>query len=181
MAVDLAAPESSIHIQECVSSIFVPLCHSTNEQMILCQVGTIPFLARMMSSQYSCLQIPALKCLASMCFTNRFVSDTVCVTRYEMFSFNFATALAYEFYSSYEGKSLPDILTSLLSRIRDPNIQLGAARCLTYIHRSGTLPSSDNRIVYKTLPCLARLCTNDFDEDIRALAAENLAYLAEVS
>lgn len=81
MIADLAAPESTIQIQECVSSIFVPLCHSTSEQMILCQVGTIPFLARMMSSQYSCLQIPALKCLASMCFTNRFVSDTVCVTR----------------------------------------------------------------------------------------------------
>lgn len=90
------------------------------------------------------------------------------------------TSNNYENNSSYEGKSLPDILASLLSRIRDPNIQLAAARCLTYIHRSGTLAPTDSRIVFKTLPCLARLCTSEFDEDIRALAAENLAYLAEV-
>lgn len=81
---------------------------------------------------------------------------------------------------SFEGKSLPDILTSLLSRICDSEVQLSAARCLTYIHRSGTLPPSDNRIVYKTLPCLARLCTDEFKEDIRATSAETLAYLAEV-
>lgn len=51
--------------------------------MILCQAGTIPFLARMMSTQYAVLQIPALKCLASMCFTNRSVSDIVCVTKFD--------------------------------------------------------------------------------------------------
>lgn len=159
--INLASSDSSIRTQECVTSILVPLCCSYNEQMILCQAGTIPFLARMMSTQYACLQIPALKCLAAMCFTNRAVSDIVCVT-------------------NYEGKSLPDILTALLSRVRDPKIQLGAARCLTYIHRSGTLPSTDNRIECKTLPCLARLCTDEFNEDIRAISAETLAYLAEI-
>lgn len=159
--ISLASPGSSIQTQACVTNILVPLCHSYNEQMLLCQAGTIPFLARMMSTKYEILQIPALKCLASMCFTNRAVSDIVCVT-------------------SYDGKSLPDILTGLLSRIGDPNIQLAASRCLTYIHRSGTLLSTDSRIVYKTLPCLARLCTNDFNEDIRATSAETLAYLAEV-
>lgn len=40
--------------------------------------------------------------------------------------------------------------------------------------------STDPRIVYKTLPCLARLCTEEFDENIRATAAETLAYLAEI-
>ncbi|XP_055383782.1 armadillo repeat-containing protein 8-like [Condylostylus longicornis] len=161
--ISLASPDSSVQIQKSVTHILVPHCHplTYNEQMILCQAGAIPFLARMMSSNLSALQIPALKSLAAMCFTNRAVSDIVCVT-------------------SFEGVSLPDILTSLLSRILDPDIQLGAARCLTYIHRSGTLPPSDLRIVYKTLPCLARLCTDEFSEDVRATAAETLAYLVEV-
>lgn len=36
------------------------------------------------------------------------------------------------------------------------------------------------RVVFGALPCLARLCTKDMPEDIRATAAETLAYLAEV-
>lgn len=89
---------------------------------------------------------------------------------------NFDSAL-----DSYEDHSIPDLLASLTSRARIPEIQIAAARCLTYIHRSGSLVSTDPRIVYKTLPCLARLCTEEFDEDIRATSAETLAYLAEVS
>lgn len=84
-------------------------------------------------------------------------------------------------FCSYEDRSIPDLLAALTSRARIPDIQIAAARCLTYIHRSGSLCSTDARIVYKTLPCLARLCTEEFDEAIRATSAETLAYLAEVS
>lgn len=129
--------------------------------MILCQAGVIPLLARLVTTTHTILQIPALKCLAAMCFTNRAVSDIVCV-------------------ATYDDKLMPDILTALLSRARVADVQLAAARCLTYIHRSGSLSSNDHCIVYKTLPCLARLCTDEFDEDIRATSAETLAYLAEV-
>lgn len=79
------------------------------------------------------------------------------------------------------GIFLPDILASLLSRACDPDIQLDSARCLTYLHRAGTINSLDNRILYRTLPCLARLCTDEFSEEIRATSAETLAYLTEVS
>lgn len=68
-----------------------------------------------------------------------------------------------------------------MSRARDPDIQLDSARCLTYIQRSGSMSSIDPRIIYRTLPCLARLCTNDFTEEIRATSAETLAYLTEVN
>lgn len=81
---------------------------------------------------------------------------------------------------SYEENTIPNILSTLVSRARIPEIQIAASRCLTYIHRSGSLCSTDIRIVYRTLPCLARLCSEEFDEDIRATAAETLAYLAEV-
>lgn len=81
----------------------------------------------------------------------------------------------------YKDKKIVDILTSLTSRTKHAQVQLSAARTLTYIHRSGSLKSTDSKIVFKTLPTLARLCSVDYDEDIRAAAAESLAYLAEVS
>lgn len=74
----LASSENSIQCQSCVANILVPLCHSFNEQMILCHTGAIPFLARLITTDHTVLQIPALKCLAAMCFTNRTVSDVVC-------------------------------------------------------------------------------------------------------
>lgn len=68
----------------------------------------------------------------------------------------------------------------MLTRCAHPDVQLDAARCLTYLHRTGCIRSLDDRIVYRTLPCLARLCTVDFSEDVRAMAAETLAYLTEI-
>lgn len=159
--IGFATPESSIQCQSCVANILVPLCHSYNEQLMLCTAGAIPLLARLMTTQYAILQIPALKCLASMCFTNRSVSD-IAVT------------------AKYKERYLLDILTTLLSRANPVEVQLGAARCLTYLHRSGSISSTDIRIVYKTLPCLARLCADEIDVSIRATAAETLAYLAEI-
>lgn len=131
--------------------------------MNLCQAGGIPFLARLIQSEYLELQLPSLKCLAAMCFTNRPVSDIVCVT-------------------NFQGKPILDMLTGLVSRSNPPSIQLAASKCLTFIHRSGSseLKSTDSQIVYKTLPCLARLCAPDFDEAVRAEAGESLAYLAEI-
>lgn len=79
---DLASMGSTIQCQACVANILVPICHSSNEQKLLCQAGAIPFLARLMIDRYTVLQIPALKCLAAMCFTNKTVSDIVCNTRY---------------------------------------------------------------------------------------------------
>jgi len=131
--------------------------------MNLCQAGGIPFLARLIQVEYLELQLPGLKCLAAMCFTNRPVSDIVCAT-------------------AFSGKSILDFLIALVSRSKPPAVQLAASQCLTYIHRSGSssLKSDDHKIVYRTLPCLARLCAPEFDEKVRADAAESLAYLAEV-
>ncbi|XP_058119990.1 armadillo repeat-containing protein 8-like [Anopheles ziemanni] len=159
--IQIAAPKSSFSCQAYVVNIFVPLCHSSHQQKNLCQAEVIPFLARLMISDNTTLQVPALKCLAAMCFTNKSVSNVV--------------------HSTYHAeRSILDILTALLSRTRDVQVQLSASRCLTYLHRSGALPAEDYRIVYKTLPCLARLCSDEFDEDTRATAAETLAYLAEI-
>lgn len=145
-----------------MANILVPLCHSYSEQTLLCTTaGALPFLSRLLTTEYPILQVPALKCLASMCFTNRSVSDIICAT-------------------SYKDRMLLEILTTLLSRANPVEVQLSAARCLTYLHRSDSIKSTDDRIVYKTLPCLVRLCADEFDEKTRAISAETLAYLAEV-
>ncbi|XP_055627183.1 armadillo repeat-containing protein 8-like isoform X2 [Toxorhynchites rutilus septentrionalis] len=157
----LASPDSSIQCQAYVANIFVPLCHTSQQQKNLCQANVIPFITRLMTSQITVLQVPALKCLAAMCFTNKYVSDVVCM-------------------ASYEERFILDILTALLSRTNDVQIQLSASRCLTYLHRSGSIRADDYKIVYKTLPSLARLCSENFDEETRATAAETLAYLAEI-
>lgn len=68
----------------------------------------------------------------------------------------------------------------MLSRTQPIQIQLSASRCLTYLERAGAISSTDKKIVFKTIPCLARLCTPQFEEEVRANAAENLAYLTEV-
>lgn len=162
MLIGLASPESSIECQSSVANILQPNCHSYVEQMALFRAGAVPLLARLITSPHLSIKRPSLKCLAGLCFTNRPVSDCVCST-------------------VFNDESVPDILTNLTSRASPVEIQLEAARCLTYLHRSGgSLESTDYRIEFKTLPCLARLCTPEFDEDTRATAAETLAYLAEI-
>jgi hypothetical protein len=161
---ELASAETSINCQSFVANILLSFSSQGNAlsaSMNLTQAGGIPFLARLIQAEYEELQLPGLRCLASMCFTNRAVSDIVCATTFV---------------------NILDVLSSLVSRLNAPAIQLNAAKCLTYIHRSGSsaLKAEDSKVVYKALPCLARLVAPEFDESIRSEAAESLAYLAEI-
>lgn len=79
--IGLASCENTIQCQACVANILVPICHNSIDQKMLCKAGAIPLLARLITTRYTILQIPALKCLAAMCFTNKHVSDFVCVTK----------------------------------------------------------------------------------------------------
>lgn len=67
-----------------------------------------------------------------------------------------------------------------MGRDRPIEIQLAAARCITYLHRSDAIEASDSRLVFRTLPCLVRLCQKEHSISDRALAATILAYLTEV-
>ncbi|CAD7006096.1 armadillo repeat-containing protein 8 [Ceratitis capitata] len=157
----LATSSSSLKTQICITSILVSVCQTNEDQLRLLHAGTLHILSRMICYDNEDVQIPALRCLSCMCYSNRSVADNICVI-------------------SFQGRSLPDILNSLMSRLFCPEIQLTAARCLTYVYRSGTLPSTDNRISQKALPTLARLCADSFDHSIRASASETLAYLIEI-
>lgn len=163
---ELASIETSVNCQSFVANILLSFASQQNAltaSMNLTQAGGIPFLARLIQSEYEELQIPGLKCLAAICFTNRAVSDIVCAT-------------------NFMGKPILEVLTALVSRSNTPRIQLNSSKCLTYIHRSGSsyLKADDYMVLYKALPCLARLCASDYEEKIRSEAAESLAYLAEI-
>ena len=68
----------------------------------------------------------------------------------------------------------------MMSQENSSEVQLLAAKCMTYLYRADSICAEDKRIVYKTLPTLVRSCKKDRDTRTRAEAAEVLAYLTEV-
>ncbi len=107
------------------------------------------------------MQIAALNWLAQMCFQNETVSAVI-VTE------------------NCDSKTIPDILVSMMSQEKTNEMQLTAAKCMTYLHRSGALTSEDKRVVYKTLPTLVRMCKKDKEPSLRAMGADILAFLTEI-
>ena len=67
-----------------------------------------------------------------------------------------------------------------MARDRPVEMQLTAARCLTYLHRAGAISADDGKILYKTLPCLVRMCRKESRTMEKVMGAETLAYLIEV-
>jgi len=51
--------------------------------------------------------------------------------------------------ASYNGESIPTLLVRLLARDKTSEMQMAAARCLTYLCRGGALQPSDNIIMFK--------------------------------
>ncbi|XP_071447494.1 armadillo repeat-containing protein 8-like [Hetaerina americana] len=151
----------SVSNQVCITTVLTAACKNPENQNALCEQGAVPALAALLCSPHYKVQMPSLSCLANMCFQNSNVSSVVST-------------------SSYGGKSVPDLLVTLMARDKPSEMQMGAARCLTYMHRAGAISAEDTKILYKTLPCLVRLCKKDRPPGERVLAAETLAYLTEV-
>ena len=55
---------------------------------------------------------------------------------------------------------MPDILVGLMARDRPSEMQMAAARCITYMHRAGAVSAEDPKILYRTLPCLVSCTAN---------------------
>lgn len=127
--------------------------------------GAVETLAVQLDSALSEVQLPALACLANMCYQNHAVS---------------AMVAAASTNNSPQGRLVPAVLGLLMGREKSSLVQLEAARCVAYMHRAGALSSTDPRVVYRTLPCLVRLCHRDRPPRERVAAAETLAYLTEV-
>lgn len=147
--------------QECVMSILTSACKTPEHQTLLSNHGAIQVIAPLLNSPVTRVQLPSLKCLSQMCYQNENVSTAVSTT-------------------SYGGKSVPDVLVSLMARDKMVEMQLASAKCLTLISRAGAIRPEDPKILFKTLPTLVRLCKKDQSAEHRAESAETLAYLTEV-
>ncbi|XP_064105216.1 armadillo repeat-containing protein 8-like isoform X2 [Macrobrachium nipponense] len=148
--------------QECVANILAHSCKTCEQQQQLVEAGGAELIACMLCSPVTRVQLPALHCLAAMCYNNERVSSIVST-------------------KSYGGKAVPDLLVGLMARDRPRELQLAAATSLTFLHRAGALSADDPKIIFKTLQCLVRMCRRDRDVWERVEAANTLAYLTEVS
>lgn len=138
---------------------------TTEEQNALSKGGAVETLAAQLDSPLADVQLPALACLANMCYQNQTVSAIVAAATTN---------------NSPDGKLVTTLLGQLMGREKSSLIQLEAARCVAYMHRANALPATDSRVVYRALPCLVRLCHRDRPPRERVAAAETLAYLTEV-
>lgn len=137
------------------------LFQTADHQITLANHGVVTHLAALLVSPSIKVQMPAVKCLTEMSYKNEQVSSTIAET-------------------VYNGKKLPDVLITLLSRDKPSRMQLQVATCFTYLHRANALISTDEKVCMKTLPCLVRMCSKDHDIETRVAAAETLSYLIEI-
>ncbi|XP_017772373.1 PREDICTED: armadillo repeat-containing protein 8-like isoform X2 [Nicrophorus vespilloides] len=158
---EFAGPTDSLLRQSCVASILTSACKSPNEQNALCTVGAPRILASLISVEHVAVRLPVLTCLAAMCYNNRVTSEQIANT-------------------TYQDLKIPCHLVEFVNRDKPVEIQLEAAKCLTNLYRADAISSKNTIILYKTLPCLVRLCQIEHSESQRAMAADTLAYLTEV-
>uniref|UniRef100_A0A3B3ZTZ1 Armadillo repeat-containing protein 8 n=1 Tax=Periophthalmus magnuspinnatus TaxID=409849 RepID=A0A3B3ZTZ1_9GOBI len=78
-----------------------------------------------------------------------------------------------------DGEVLSQVFVKMMQRDQPIEMQLTAAKCLTYMCRAGAIRTDDSCIVLKTLPCLVRMCSKDHLLEERVEGAETLAYLME--
>lgn len=135
----LAGPGESLLRQSCVATILSTAIKGPEEQNVLHSAGAVPALSGLLNIENAAVRIPVLTCIASMCFENRAISMYFC------------NATCNEI-------KVPALLVSLVARDKPLEMQLGAAKCLTNIHRAGAIPASALIITYRALPCLVRIC-----------------------
>jgi len=154
-------PLSPSH-QICVCCILTSCCKTDDQQNILVQAGAAQAVNAVLGSTIPQVQLSALRCLAVLVFSNESVCGIVMTC-------------------SYGGRPLLDQVVHYLGRQHCVDIQLSAARILSYLYRSGVLPENDPRIQFRILPTLVRMTKKEETVDNRILAAETLGYLIEVN
>ena len=149
--------------QVSVASIFANACKTREHQDYLSNHGIIPALNVLLRSSLPSVQLPALRCLAILVFGNENVARIM------------------KDASLADGTTLLGSIELLMNRNKRLDIQLEAARCITYLFRCGVLEEDDKRITFKALPCVVRMTKKEECAEDRILAAETLAYLIEGS
>ncbi|XP_075036166.1 armadillo repeat-containing protein 8 isoform X3 [Mixophyes fleayi] len=150
----------SLYSQEYICQIFAHCCKAPDHQTILFNHGVVQNIAHLLTSVSYKVRMQALKCFSVLAFDNPQVSMTL------------VNVLV-------DGELLPQIFVKMLQRDKPIEMQLTAAKCLTYMCRAGSIRTDDNCIVLKTLPCLVRMCNKERLLEERVEGAETLAYLIE--
>lgn len=152
---------SSLSNAEGAALILSKCCQGPAHQALLCNMGAVTALLPLLVCDIPKIQHPALQCYAAMSFQNGAVS------------------LAMKS-ATHQGEQLVQVFTRLLSRDRPDEVQLGAAKCLTNMHRAGAIPATENHsLLIKVLATAVRMCKWDKVLTVRAEAAETLAFLIE--
>uniref|UniRef100_UPI00358F2714 armadillo repeat-containing protein 8-like isoform X1 n=1 Tax=Myxine glutinosa TaxID=7769 RepID=UPI00358F2714 len=153
----------SAHTQEYACQIFAHCCKTPEHQTFLFSNGAVPTIAPLLASPIYKVRIEALKCFAVLTYENPQVSLALVDVVVEG-----------------EGDLLPQVFVRMMRRDEPIEMQLTAAKCLTYMCRAGALRTDDVVIVLKTLPCLVRMCSKERLLEERVEGAETLAYLIEM-
>ncbi|KAM6934883.1 armadillo repeat-containing protein 8 isoform 1-T1 [Xenentodon cancila] len=155
---------SSQRTQEYITQIFshcsVCCLQTPEHQTVLFNHGAIQNIAPLLISPSYKVRMQALKCFSVLAYENTQVSMTL------------VNVLV-------DGEQLTQVFVKMMQRDQPIEMQLTAAKCLTYMCRAGAIRTDDNCIVLKTLPCLVRMCSKEHLLEERVEGAETLAYLME--
>ncbi|MED6232088.1 Armadillo repeat-containing protein 8 [Ataeniobius toweri] len=151
---------SSQRTQEYITQIFSHCCKTPEHQTVLFNHGAIQNIAPLLILPSYKVRMQALKCFSVLAYENTLVSMTLV---------NVLVA----------GEQLTQVFVKMMQRDQPVEMQLTAAKCLTYMCRAGAIRTDDSCIVLKTLPCLVRMCSKEHLLEERVEGAETLAYLME--
>uniref|UniRef100_A0A3B3YG81 Armadillo repeat-containing protein 8 n=1 Tax=Poecilia mexicana TaxID=48701 RepID=A0A3B3YG81_9TELE len=151
---------NSQRTQEYITQIFSHCCKTPEHQTVLFNHGAIQNIAPLLISPSYKVRMQALKCFSVLAYENTQVSMTL------------VNVLV-------DGEQLTQVFVKMMQRDQPVEMQLTAAKCLTYMCRAGAIRTDDGSIVLKTLPCLVRMCSKEHLLEERVEGAETLAYLME--
>uniref|UniRef100_A0A3P9GY30 Armadillo repeat-containing protein 8 n=1 Tax=Oryzias latipes TaxID=8090 RepID=A0A3P9GY30_ORYLA len=151
---------SSQRTQEYVTQIFSHCCKTLEHQTVLFNHGAIQSISPMLISPSYKVRMQALKCFSVLAYENAQVSMSLVNV-------------------VVDGEQLPQVFVRMMQRDQPIEMQLTAAKCLTYMCRAGAIRTDEGCIVLKTLPCLVRMCSKEHLLEERVAGAETLAYLME--
>lgn len=146
--------------QEYITQIFSHCCKTPEHQTVLFNHGAIQNIAPLLISPSFKVRMQALKCFSVLAYENTQVSMTL------------VNVLV-------DGELLSQVFVRMMQRDQPIEMQLTAAKCLTYMCRAGAIRTDDSCVVLKTLPCLVRMCSKEHLLEERVEGAETLAYLIE--
>uniref|UniRef100_A0AAY4EW91 Armadillo repeat-containing protein 8 n=1 Tax=Denticeps clupeoides TaxID=299321 RepID=A0AAY4EW91_9TELE len=120
----------SLHTQEYITQIFSHCCKTPDHQTVLFNHGAIQNIAPLLNSSSPKVRMQALKCFSVLAYENTQVSMTL------------VNVLV-------DGEPLTQVFVRMMQRDKPIEMQLTAAKCLTYMCRAGAIRTDDSSIVLK--------------------------------